>query len=501
MSKLKIQGKELRAIGYPEGPVISIAMNVMQKNYKHHTKEEVMEILKAVLANPMEYKEDAVLGLIAQQLLPKVSPPTGGGDLEGAGAEISLNNSGIQFNIFGQEHIEEGAMHQMYTAAKLPVAVAGALMPDAHSGYGLPIGGVLATENAVIPYGVGVDIGCRMCLSIFDINPKELVQKESYFTREINEATLFGSGQQFDHAENHEVMEHELFYQLPLLKNLHGRAWKQLGSSGSGNHFVEFGVIDIAEKDTVLGIDAGMYLGLLSHSGSRALGANIANHYTKIAISKRRLPQDAKNLAWLSLDEEAGIEYWKAMNLAGDYASACHHVIHAKIAKQLGRKPVKMVENHHNFAWKETLSGVEGSGIEGGQKEVIVHRKGATPAGKDVLGIIPGSMTADGFIVKGKGESASINSASHGAGRKMSRSRAMASVADKQFKDELKKFGVKLLGGGLDESPFAYKDIHVVMQSQKALVDVVGRFTPKIVKMDGAKHKSWGKKKDEIGGE
>src|SRR4029079_1027691 len=201
-------------------------------------------------------------------------------------AEISLNQNGIQFNVFGSEHIEQGAIHQMYTAAKLPVAVAGALMPDAAHGYGLPIGGVLATENAVIPYGVGVDIGCRMCLSIFDINPKELTQKESYFTREINEATLFGSGQQFDHAEKHEVMENELFYQLPLLKNLHGRAWKQLGSSGSGNQFVEFGTVEINEKDNVLGVEPGSYIGLLSHSGSRALGANIANHYTKIAISK-----------------------------------------------------------------------------------------------------------------------------------------------------------------------------------------------------------------------
>jgi len=481
MAKLILSGKELRAIGFPEGPVISIAMNVMQKNYKHHSKEEVIEILKKVLASPIEYKNDAVLVLIAEQLLPMPSAD---------GAEVSLNQNGIQFNVFGSEHIEEGAMHQMYMAAKLPVAVAGALMPDAHSGYGLPIGGVLATENAVIPYGVGVDIGCRMCLSIFDIDPKELTQRESYFAREINEATLFGSGQQFDHASNHEVMENELFYQLPLLKNLHGRAWKQLGSSGSGNHFVEFGMVEIAEKDEVFGIDAGKYVGLLSHSGSRALGANIANHYTKIAISKRRLQQDAKNLAWLTLDEEEGIEYWLAMNLAGDYASACHHIIHEKVAKQLGRKPVKMVENHHNFAWKEKWEG----------KDVIVHRKGATPAGKDVLGIIPGSMTADGFIVKGKGEVASVNSAAHGAGRKMSRTRAIASVTDKQFKEELKKFGVKLLGGGLDESPFAYKDITTVMQSQKALVDIVGKFTPKIVKMDGAKHRGWGKKgREELG--
>lgn len=488
MSKLKITGKELRAIGFPEGPVISVAMTVMEKHYKHHTKEEAFDILKEVLKSPEKFINDDVLCTIAKQLLPKVSPF--GGDLEGA--SVSLNEHGIHFNVFGQEHIEEVAMHQMYQAAKLPISVAGALMPDAHSGYGLPIGGVLATDNAVIPYGVGVDIGCRMCLSIFDIDPKELQNKESYFAREINEATLFGSGQQFDHASNHEVMENELFYQIPLLKNLHGRAWKQLGSSGSGNHFVEFGVITIKEKNATLGVEAGNYVGLLSHSGSRALGANIANHYTRIAISKRRLPHDAKNLAWLTLDEEAGIEYWNAMNLAGDYAQACHHIIHQKIAKQLGRKPITMVENHHNFAWKEMWEG----------REVIVHRKGATPAGKNVLGIIPGSMTADGFIVKGKGVEAAVNSASHGAGRKMSRTRAIASVTDKQFKDELKKFGIKLLGGGLDESPFAYKNIEEVMQSQKGLVDVLGRFTPKIVKMDGAKHKIWKKKdKEELLGE
>jgi tRNA-splicing ligase RtcB len=473
--KLKLTGKQIRAIGYPEGPVISVAMQVMNSRYKHQTEKAALEILTQVLNAPENYLEDEQLKAIAEKLMP--APLT-------EGAEISLNQQGITFSIFGQEHIEEGALHQMYQAAKLPVSVAGALMPDAHSGYGLPIGGVLATDNAVIPYGVGVDIGCRMCLSVFDINPKELADRESFFARELSEATLFGSGAQFDRAADHEVMEHELFYELPLLKHLHGRAWKQLGSSGSGNHFAEFGIVEVAEKDPVLGLEPGIYTGLLTHSGSRALGATIANHYTKIAISKRRLPQEAKNLAWLDMNEEEGMEYWMAMNLAGDYASACHHIIHDKIAKQLGRKPLKRVENHHNFAWKEKWEG----------RDVIVHRKGATPAGKDVLGIIPGSMTADGFIVKGKGEMAAVNSASHGAGRKMSRSKAIASVTDKQFKDELKKFGIKLLGGGLDESPFAYKDIHTVMQSQKALVEVVGRFTPKIVKMDGAKHRSWGKK-------
>ncbi|MBI5857870.1 MAG: RtcB family protein [Sphingobacteriales bacterium] len=476
MSKLKLTGKQIRTIGYPEGPVVSVAMHTMCTKFKYHTEDEALEILKQILNAPESYLDDEILKPIAEKLMPEP---------EAEGMNISLNASGIQFNVFGQEHIEEGAMHQMYQAAKLPISVAGALMPDAHSGYGLPIGGVLATENAVIPYGVGVDIGCRMCLSVFDIDPKELTQKESSFTRELLEATLFGSGGQFDQAENHEVMENELFHQLPLLKNLHGRAWKQLGTSGSGNHFVEFGTVEISKNDSVLGIEPGNYIGLLSHSGSRALGANIANHYTKLAISKRRLPAEAKNLAWLNLDEEEGIEYWSAMNLAGDYASACHHVIHDKIAKLLGRKPIKMVENHHNFAWKEKWEG----------KDVIVHRKGATPAGKDVLGIIPGSMTAPGFIVKGKGESASVNSASHGAGRKMSRTRAIESVTDKQFKEEIEKHNIKLLGGGKDESPFAYKDIEVVMQSQKALVDIIGKFIPKIVKMDGAPHKSWRKKR------
>jgi tRNA-splicing ligase RtcB len=467
MSKLKMASKELRAIGYPESPVIPVAMNVMEKHFKHNTKEEAFEILKAVLQSPKDYATDKLLQSIAEKLLPKEDKDA---------PEISLNNTGIHFNIFGRDQIEEGAMHQMYAASKLPVAVAGALMPDAHHGYGLPIGGVLATENAVIPYGVGVDIGCRMCLSIFDIDIKDLTQREAFFTRKINEATLFGSGAQFQQPSNHEVMDHEAFYTLPLLKQLHGRAWKQLGSSGSGNHFVEFGVIEIDETDDVLNVPAGKYVGLLSHSGSRGLGANIADHYTRIAMSKRRLPQEAKHLAWFTLDEEEGMEYWLAMNLAGDYASACHHVIHDKIAKQLGRKPMKMVENHHNFAWKDMHNG----------KEVIVHRKGATPAGKDLLGIIPGSMTAPGFIVKGKGEEASINSASHGAGRRMSRTQAMANITHNALKEELAKHNVKLLGGGLDEAPFAYKDIELVMQNQKALVDVVGKFTPKIVKMCGA---------------
>lgn len=476
MGKLKLRSKDIRAIGYPEGPVISIAMNIIEKKYKFEKEDYVMNLLREILASPVEYANDAVLGLIAQQLLPKPDRDSYGPEDQGReGAAVSLNNTGIRFNVFGEEQVGPEAMNQMYQAARLPVAVAAALMPDAHAGYGLPIGGVLATGNAVIPYGVGVDIGCRMCISVFDIQPSELLQKESYFSRQLKQATLFGGGRLFDTIAEHEVLERSEFGEIPMLRRHQMRAARQLGSSGSGNHFVEFGEVDIDEKDPILGLEPGRYLGLLSHSGSRSLGASIADYYTRIARQKRRLPGQANNLAWLGLDEQEGMEYWLAMNLAGDYAAACHEVIHDKIAKSLGRRPIKRFGNHHNFAWKE---------VHGG-RELIVHRKGATPAGKDVLGIIPGSMTAKGFIVKGKGAETSLSSAAHGAGRKMSRTAAAGSVTHQLMNETLRKHGVHLMGGGLDEAPQAYKNIDEVMRSQENLVDTVGTFTPKIVRMDG----------------
>lgn len=466
MSTVSITGKELRKLGFPEGPVISITMNVVQRNFKHANKVDVIDLLKKVIENPAEFAEDPVWQPVINRLLPpdEEEPDT-----------VSLRSEPVPFAIFGASQIDEKAIAQLEMASRLPVAVAGALMPDGHPGYGLPIGGVLATENAVIPYGVGVDIGCRMCLSLFDIDPEDLTRKSYFFTRALQEATLFGSGRQFSELSDHAVLESHLFQEIGLLRGLQQRAWKQLGTSGSGNHFVEWGIVTVTEDLAIAGVPVGSYLGLLSHSGSRALGATIANHYTRLAIDKRKLPAVAKNLAWLMLEEEEGAEYWLSMNLAGDYASACHHIIHAKLAKQVGREPVAMVENHHNFAWKEIVNG----------REVIVHRKGATPAGKDVLGVIPGSMTAPGFIVKGKGEASSLSSAAHGAGRKMSRFAALNSITHEALNDVLKKNDVKLLGGGLDEAPFAYKNIWQVMALQEELVTVVGSFLPKIVRMDG----------------
>jgi tRNA-splicing ligase RtcB (3'-phosphate/5'-hydroxy nucleic acid ligase) len=316
MSKLKLTGKQIRAIGYEEGPVVSVAMHTMSVHFKHSTEDEALQILKDILAAPENYLADEVLSKIAEKLIEEVYEEA---------VEIPLNEKGIDYNIFGAKHIEEGALKQMEIAAKLPVAVAGALMPDAHQGYGLPIGGVLATNNAIIPYAVGVDIGCRMCLSIFAIEPSELKKREAYFQRELVANTLFGAGREFAEKTEHEVLDRKEFSEIKMLNILQQKAVRQLGSSGSGNHFVEFGKIEITDTQNPMGVPVGEYVGLLTHSGSRGLGANIANHYTQIAMQTTPLPKEAKHLAWLDLDTEAGNEYWLAMNLAGDYASACHH--------------------------------------------------------------------------------------------------------------------------------------------------------------------------------
>lgn len=459
-----LSGKDLIKLGYPEGRAIGIAINTVLKYFRRSEKEEIYEALKAVLANPKAYVQDSIWNKTALALVPS--------EKKSMAHELLKNR--IDYRIYGSAEIEEGARNQMEIAMKLPITVAGALMPDAHQGYGLPIGGVLATNNAVIPYGVGVDIGCRMCLTAYPLNESFLIRHQANLKQMLLDNTCFGR-EVFKRPKEHEVLDRNLFKEITMLKGLQGRAAMQIGSSGSGNHFVEFGLIELPEQNEWK-IAGGKYLALLSHSGSRGLGAEIARHYTKVAKQTCLLSGEAANLAWLDLNSEAGQEYWLAMNLAGDYASANHHQIHERIAAALGENALFQVENHHNFAWKEML---------GDGTEVIVHRKGATPAGEGVLGIIPGSMTAPGFIVKGKGNALSINSASHGAGRVMSRSAAKNSITKKMLKQELQKHEVELIGGGLDEAPMVYKNIRSVMLHQDELVDVLGEFTPKIVRMCG----------------
>lgn len=467
-----INGADLLQIGYTEGKILGVALAVAQQ-LAGQEKNTVLAILQKAKEYPENFLDDEIMEPLAKAIIENIDEPKH--------QTISLNENPERYTIYGEAHIEEGARKQMNVAMKLPVTAAGALMPDAHQGYGLPIGGVLATRNAIIPYGVGVDIGCRMALTVFDIPETHFYANEAKYKRELIAMTKFGAGNGFQgqYRADHEILERPEFNITPFVKQLHDKAYAQLGTSGGGNHFVEWGIIEFAERDELLHIDAGRYLALLSHSGSRGFGATIAGHYTKLAKEICPLPDEAKNLAYFDMNSAEGQEYWIAMNLAGDYASACHDVIHQKLVKAIGGAVLAKIENHHNFAWKEIWNGTE----------VIVHRKGATPAGKGVMGIIPGSMTAPGFLVRGKGEMEAINSASHGAGRQMSRTAAIKNITKAEMKNTLKEADVTLIGAGLDEAPMAYKDINMVMASQKELVDIVAKFIPKMVRMadDGSR--------------
>jgi tRNA-splicing ligase RtcB len=351
------------------------------------------------------------------------------------------------------------------------VAHRGALLPDAHLGYGLPIGGVLAVRGAVIPYAVGVDIACRMKLTVLDL-PTRVLEKEPERLRKVLEKeTRFGLGAAFRRRRRHPVLDED-WGVTGVTRGLKDKAWAQLGTSGSGNHFVEFGELEC--EGEALGLPAGRHLALLSHSGSRGPGNEVATHFSRLAARLRpELPRELRHLAWLELDSAEGRDYWAAMSLMGRFAAANHELIHRHIAWGLGAEVVLDMENHHNFAWREVHDG----------EELVVHRKGATPAGKGVLGIIPGSMATPAFIVRGRGAAAALDSASHGAGRLMSRRRARATLSWSEAKQRLAAAKVTLVSADLDEAPMVYKDIERVMAAQQELVEVLARFHPRLVKM------------------
>ncbi|ODS72258.1 MAG: RNA-splicing ligase RtcB [Cytophagaceae bacterium SCN 52-12] len=481
MEREKISNGELGALGISDLDLLVAFSRVANGLLKHEVmdKATIMANLEALIEHPEPYalKRNGKFKNIAERVI----------ELRGKGQFIKLARSVQQlkeeimtFPVFGPEHIEVGALAQMRTAIQLPIAVAGALMPDAHQGYGLPIGGVLATQpDTIIPYAVGVDIACRMCLSIFDLPAASVEQEKSRLEKLLMEHTHFGMGAKTNVHLDTTLFDRPEWNEIKTVKALKDKAYAQLGTSGTGNHFVEWGELTITEN-ALDGIPAGKYLALLSHSGSRGFGGNIANTYSAIAMQKTLLPKEARHLAWLDLHTDEGQEYWIAMNLAGDYASANHHEIHNKIAKGLGVSPVRRIENHHNFAWKEKLA--DGT-------DVMVHRKGATPAGADMLGIIPGSMSTPGFIVRGKGNGESLHSASHGAGRLMSRSAALKTIDKAEVDRNLKENRITVIGSGLDEAPMVYKDIHAVMAAQSDLVEVLASFQPRIVRMADPKEK------------
>ncbi|MEI2607498.1 MAG: RtcB family protein [Candidatus Promineifilaceae bacterium] len=467
-----ITGNVLLQQGWPQGSIIGLglkaALALEQNGYTHET---ALALLDEVRQHPTPFVAHPQVGALAQAWLAMSNVPNPIRPTE-------LRKQPLPYQAWGKELVEAGAITQMENAARLPIARAAALMPDAHVGYGLPIGGVLATENSVIPYAVGVDIACRMRLSIVAASPHLLDQKRDNFEKALLNSTRFGAGVGWERGRRaeHAVMDDPAWGLLPLLGQLKGTAYEQLGTSGSGNHFVEWGSLTLEQDAPDLGLTKGRYLALLSHSGSRGTGARIAEYYTKVAMERHaHLDGNVKHLAWLDLDREEGAAYWLAMELAGKYAAANHFIIHERVLAAAGVETLAVVENHHNFAWREHLP--DGS-------EVIVHRKGATPAGKGVLGVIPGSMGDPGYVVRGLGNSASINSAAHGAGRRMSRSEAFAKIDADQMARYLKKHNIILLGGSLDESPQAYKPIKTVMAAQSDLVEAVAEFMPRIVRMD-----------------
>jgi tRNA-splicing ligase RtcB len=421
------------------------------------------QLVVAVVENPRVHEADPIWGELARELLAEASAPV---------------DKAISYRTWGDD-IDTAAHEQMRAACRVPNAVGAALMPDAHVGYGLPIGGVLACENAVIPYAVGVDIACRMKLSILDLPAESLTSQFNRYKEALLGGTRFGVGVEHKPIQSHDVMDRN-WNVTRITREKKDTAWRQLGTSGSGNHFVEFGLLTLPRDVKELGLAAGEHVALLSHSGSRGAGAAVCSTYSQTAqaMLPRRYKEHGR-LAWLDLDSEAGQEYWAAMNLMGEYAAANHAVIHRLVAKLLGAQVVAGVENHHNFAWKER---------HGGQ-EVIVHRKGATPAGPGVLGVIPGTMADPAYVVRGLGNSHSLNSASHGAGRRMSRKKARDTYRFQAVRNDLERRGVHVLSAGSDEVPGVYKDIREVMAAQQDLVEIIGQFDPKIVRMcdDGSK--------------
>lgn len=460
-----IKAKELDHLGFKTHATKSLLINILKKHFKHTDKEYLSEILTALVNQPHAFMGDPIFQKVVDTMI--------GNKNELAFKTYELVNQN-PYPVYGKQSIEEAAIKQMDLAMSLPVSVQGALMPDAHSGYGLPIGGVLATRNVVIPYAVGVDIGCRMALSIVDASDTFFKSHHYQMEQAIRMHTHFGMDGALNTRPTHAILDDKRFSEMDLLKKLHGKANKQLGSSGGGNHFVEFGIVELAPHNG-LNLPAGKYVALLTHSGSRGLGANIAMHFSQLAQKICKLPKQVAQLAWLDMNSEAGQDYWTAMHLAGDYAKACHNVIHHAILKSLGLQTLKHIDNHHNFAWQKKLATGD---------EVIVHRKGATPAELGTWGIIPGNMVDPAYIVVGKGNMQSLHSASHGAGRAMSRSKAKLKTTVSAMKKYLDQNDVTLIGGSVEESPIAYKNINDVMQSQKTLVHVEGKFYPKIIRMN-----------------
>jgi len=381
-----------------------------------------------------------------------------------------------------KDEIESGALEQIYNLANLPFAYHHvAIMPDTHQGYGMPIGGVIATDGVVIPNAVGVDIGCGMCaintgLKVENLKDGDLKQIMS----EIRKYIPLGFNHHKDKQDEALMPDKESYLygdktssiDIPIINQEYNSALKQIGTLGGGNHFIE---IQKDEND---------FIWIMIHSGSRNLGKKVADHYNKIAINlneKYHSKVDKKlELAFLPLDSDEGNSYLMEMQYCVDFALASRKLMMDRIMAIFYSivsgvaASCKMINIAHNYASMENHFG----------KNVMIHRKGATLARESTIGIIPGSQGTKSYIVQGKGNVDSFMSCSHGAGRKMSRNKAEENL---NLEDEIKRLDDQGIIHGirhksdLDEAAGAYKDIDKVMEYQKDLVDILTTLTPMAV--------------------
>jgi tRNA-splicing ligase RtcB (3'-phosphate/5'-hydroxy nucleic acid ligase) len=362
------------------------------------------------------------------------------------------------------ENIEDGALEQLNNLSMLPFAFSHiAVMPDCHQGYGMPIGGVLATKGVVIPNAVGVDIGCGMCAVKTSLNSIDTETLKEIMGL-IRKSIPLG----FNHQEEKqdEALMPKLGNQL-ICGRQYESALKQIGTLGGGNHFIEI------QK----GSDG--YIWVMIHSGSRNLGKQVADHYNKVAedINEKyySIVPKAYELAFLPSDTKECSEYMDEMNYCVDFALANRKLMMSRIMSAFnqssGAEQLEFINIAHNYARYENHFG----------ENVIVHRKGATSARYGEIGIIPGSQGTSSYIVRGKGNKDSFESCSHGAGRKMGRKQAERTLV---FEDEQKLLNDRGIvhsiryKSDLDEATGAYKSIDEVMSNQKDLVDIVVKLEP-----------------------
>jgi len=367
------------------------------------------------------------------------------------------------------DDIEPGALDQARNLARLPFAFSHvALMPDCHQGFGMPIGGVLATKDVIIPNAVGVDIGCGMCAVQTSLQEVDLKTLKGLMA-DIQELVPLG----FKHHKKprlpQDMPQRESIEGMLVVKREYLSATHQVGTLGGGNHFIEI------QK----GSDGKIWI--MVHSGSRNIGKQVADYYNRLAINlnerwKSQVPRSTQ-LAWLPTDSREGRQYLDEMNYCIDFALAnrklmMHNII-SVFEREFGSKfnHAPMINIAHNYAAAENHYG----------EEVIVHRKGATKASSETTGIIPGSQGSKSYIVKGRGEAASFESCSHGAGRVMGRKEAIRSLDLKFEASRLDKMGIFhsiKRQSDLEEAPSAYKDISVVMKNQEDLVEVLVELSP-----------------------